>query len=72
VAVVVLDRAEDALGGLGGLPTQADQLQCQLDTLREPPAGAPRLTTAELRLLPLLSTRSQAIQRLQQTGLPVI
>jgi LuxR family maltose regulon positive regulatory protein len=90
---------------LGLLPTQADQLQSQLDTLRETPAGAPRLTTAELRLLPLLSThltfpemserlyvsphtvksqalslyrklgvssRSQAIHRLQQTGLLVI
>jgi LuxR family transcriptional regulator, maltose regulon positive regulatory protein len=87
---------------LGPLPTQADQLQSQLDTLRQTPASGPRLTTAELRLLPLLSThltfremsqrlylspytvksqalsvyrklgvssRSQAIQRLQQTGL---
>jgi LuxR family transcriptional regulator, maltose regulon positive regulatory protein len=90
---------------LGLLPTRADQLQSQLDTLRETPASAPRLSTAELRLLPLLSThltfpemsqrlylsphtvksqamsvyrklgvssRSQAIQRLQQTGLLAI
>jgi LuxR family transcriptional regulator, maltose regulon positive regulatory protein len=87
---------------LGLLPTQADQLRSQLDVLRETTASAARLTTAELRLLPLLSThltfremgerlhvsphtvksqalslyrklgvssRSQAIQRMQQTGL---
>jgi LuxR family transcriptional regulator, maltose regulon positive regulatory protein len=87
---------------LGILPTQADQLQSQLDTLRETTASVVTLTTAELRLLPLLSThlsfreiseqlylsrhtvkshamsiyrklgvssRSQAIQHLQQTGL---
>jgi LuxR family transcriptional regulator, maltose regulon positive regulatory protein len=87
---------------LGLLPTQADQLQSQLDMLGETTASAARLTTAELRLLPLLSThltfremserlyvsphtvksqalslyrklgvssRSQAIQRMQQTGL---
>jgi LuxR family maltose regulon positive regulatory protein len=87
---------------LGLLPTQADQLRSQLDMLREATAGAARLTTAELRLLPLLSThltfremserlyvsphtvksqalslyrklgvssRSQAIQRMQQSGL---
>jgi LuxR family maltose regulon positive regulatory protein len=87
---------------LGRLPTQADRLRSQLDVLRETTASAARLTTAELRLLPLLSThltfremgerlhvsphtvksqalslyrklgvssRSQAIQRMQQTGL---
>ena len=87
---------------LGILPTQADQLQSILDTLRETTASAATLTTAELRLLPLLptrltfreigkrlylspntvktqalsvyrklgvSTRSQAIQRVQQAGL---
>jgi LuxR family transcriptional regulator, maltose regulon positive regulatory protein len=87
---------------LGILPTQADQLQSKLDTLRETTTSAATLTTAELRLLPLLAThltyreiserlylsrhtvkshalsvyrklgassRSQAIQRLQQTGL---
>jgi LuxR family transcriptional regulator, maltose regulon positive regulatory protein len=88
---------------LGILPMQADQLQSKLDTLRETTTSAARLTTAELRLLPLLSThltfremserlylsphtvksqalsvyrklgvssRSQAILRMQQTGLP--
>jgi LuxR family transcriptional regulator, maltose regulon positive regulatory protein len=90
---------------LGLLPTQADVLRSQLDVLRETTASAARLTTAELRLLPLLSThltfremgerlhvsphtvksqalslyrklgvssRSQAIQRMQQTGLLAI
>jgi LuxR family transcriptional regulator, maltose regulon positive regulatory protein len=87
---------------LGILQTQADQLQSKLDTLRETTASPATLTTAELRLLPLLSThlsfreiserlylsphtvkshamsvyrklgvssRSQAIQHVQQTGL---
>jgi LuxR family transcriptional regulator, maltose regulon positive regulatory protein len=87
---------------LGILPTQADLLQSKIDSLRETTTSAARLTTAELRLLPLLSThltfreigeqlylsrhtvktqalsvyrklgvasRSQAIQRVQQTGL---
>jgi LuxR family maltose regulon positive regulatory protein len=87
---------------LGILPTRADQLQSILDTLCETTASAATLTTAELRLLPLLSTRltfremserlylspntvktqalsvyrklgvssrSQAIQRVQQAGL---
>jgi LuxR family transcriptional regulator, maltose regulon positive regulatory protein len=87
---------------LGILPTQADQLQSKLDTLRETIMSPATLTTAELRLLPLLpthltfreiserfslspntvktqalsvyrklgvSTRSQAIQRVQQAGL---
>jgi LuxR family maltose regulon positive regulatory protein len=107
-ARILLREARDILRQrphLGLLPTQADQLQSQLDTLRETPASGPRLTTAELRLLPLLSThltypemserlyvsphtvksqaislyrklgvssRSQAIQRLQQTGLLAI
>ena len=90
---------------LGLLPAQADQLQSQLDMLHKTTASAARLTTAELRLLPLLSThltfremserlyvsphtvksqalslyrklgvssRSQAIHRLQQTGLLAI
>jgi LuxR family transcriptional regulator, maltose regulon positive regulatory protein len=88
---------------LGILPTQADQLQSKLDTLHKTTTSAPTLTSAELRLLPLLSThltfreigerlclsqhtvksqamsiyrklgvtsRGQAIQRVQQTGLP--
>jgi LuxR family maltose regulon positive regulatory protein len=86
----------------GILPTQADQLQSILDTLHETTASPAKLTTAELRLLPLLAThlnfreiserlhisrhtvkshalsvyrklgvssRSQAIQHMQQTGL---
>jgi LuxR family transcriptional regulator, maltose regulon positive regulatory protein len=88
---------------LGTLPAQAARLQSKLDTLRETTTSAATLTTAELRLLPLLSThltfremgdrlcisqhtvksqalsvyrklgvssRSQAIQCVQQTGLP--
>jgi LuxR family transcriptional regulator, maltose regulon positive regulatory protein len=87
---------------LGSLPVQADQLQSKLDSLRETTASPATLTTAELRLLPLLSThltfreigerlylsphtvksqamsayrklgvssRSQAIHRVQETGL---
>jgi LuxR family transcriptional regulator, maltose regulon positive regulatory protein len=86
---------------LGILPSQTALLQSKLDSLRET-TTAPALTTAELRLLPLLSThltfreigerlylsphtvksqalsvyrklgassRSQAIQRVQRTGL---
>jgi LuxR family maltose regulon positive regulatory protein len=88
---------------LGALPDQAAELQSKLDTLRQATAGVGTLTSAELRLLPLLSThltfreigerlslsqhtvkcqalsvyrklgvssRGQAIQRVQQTGLP--
>jgi LuxR family transcriptional regulator, maltose regulon positive regulatory protein len=88
---------------LGALPAQAARLQSRLDALHETTTGAAPLTTAELRLLPLLSThlsfreigerlyisqhtvksqalsvyrklgvssRSQAIQRVHQTGLP--
>ena len=88
---------------LGTLPAQAAQVHSKLDTLLETTTTAVGLTTAELRLLPLLSThltfreigerlhisqhtvksqalsvyrklgassRSQAIQRIQQTGLP--
>jgi LuxR family transcriptional regulator, maltose regulon positive regulatory protein len=98
-ARIILHQRPD----LGALPAQAAQLQSRLDTLSETTAGAAPLTTAELRLLPLLSThlnfreigerlylsqhtvkcqalsvyrklgvssRSQAIQRVQQTGLP--
>ena len=87
---------------LGILSSQTALLQSKLDSLRETTTGAPTLTTAELRLLPLLSThltfreigerlyisphtvksqalsvyrklgvssRSQAISRVQQTGL---
>jgi LuxR family transcriptional regulator, maltose regulon positive regulatory protein len=88
---------------LGSLPAQATELQSTLDTLRETTTGAATLTSAELRLLPLLSThltfreigerlcisqhtvksealsvyrklgvssRGQAVRRVQQTGLP--
>jgi LuxR family transcriptional regulator, maltose regulon positive regulatory protein len=88
---------------LGTLPAQVQRLQSRLDTLRETTASAATLTTAELRIVPLLSThlsfremgerlhisqhtvksqalsvyrklgvssRSQAIQCIQQTGLP--
>jgi LuxR family maltose regulon positive regulatory protein len=41
---------------LGDLADQITQLQHQLDTLRTNMAGASSLTTAELRLLPLLAT----------------
>jgi LuxR family maltose regulon positive regulatory protein len=41
---------------LGTLPHEADQLQSTLDTLRAGAVGASSLTTAELRLVPLLST----------------
>jgi LuxR family transcriptional regulator, maltose regulon positive regulatory protein len=104
-ARLLLREARDVLQQrphLGTLPTQADRLQSQLDILRETTASAATLTTAELRLLPLLSThltfremgerlyvsphtvksqvlsvyrklgvssRSQAIQRMQQTGM---
>jgi len=87
---------------LGVLPEQAEQLQGTLDTFHGGTVGASSLTTAELRLLPLLSThlsfrqigerlnlsrhtvksqaisiyrklgvssRSEAIQRMQQIGL---
>jgi LuxR family maltose regulon positive regulatory protein len=87
---------------LGTLPAQAAQLQSKLDAVRETTTSAATLTSAELRLLPLLSThltfreigerlcisqhtvkcqavsvyrklgvssRGQAIQRVQQTGL---
>ena len=41
---------------LGTLPAQAARLQSKLDTLHETTTGPTPLTTAELRLLPLLST----------------
>jgi LuxR family maltose regulon positive regulatory protein len=87
---------------LGVLPQQADELHAKLDTVRGGVPGVSTLTTAELRLLPLLAThlnfleigerlylskytiktqaasiyrklgassRSQAVQRLQEIGL---
>jgi LuxR family maltose regulon positive regulatory protein len=58
-ARVVLREAEDILRhrpDLGDLPQQADDLRSTLDTLRVGSVGASSLTTAELRLVPLLST----------------
>jgi LuxR family maltose regulon positive regulatory protein len=42
--------------GLGVLPEEADDLRRRLDTVRSEAPGASSLTTAELRLLPLLAT----------------
>jgi LuxR family transcriptional regulator, maltose regulon positive regulatory protein len=56
---VVLREAGDILRlrpDLGRLPRQADELRSALDTLRVGSVGASSLTTAELRLVPLLST----------------
>jgi LuxR family transcriptional regulator, maltose regulon positive regulatory protein len=41
---------------LGVLPQRAEELRLKLDTIRGGPPGASSLTTAELRLLPLLQT----------------
>jgi LuxR family transcriptional regulator, maltose regulon positive regulatory protein len=94
----ILQRRPD----LGVLPDQAEELQAKLDTVRGGVPGVSTLTTAELRLVPLLAThlnfleigerlylskhtaktqaasiyrklgvssRSQAVQRLQEIGL---
>jgi LuxR family transcriptional regulator, maltose regulon positive regulatory protein len=56
----VLRQADDVLQqrpGLGILVGQADELRAKLDMLRGSTLGASGLTTAELRLLPLLPTR---------------
>jgi LuxR family maltose regulon positive regulatory protein len=104
-ARVVLRQARDILRrrpDLGVLPNQVEELRSKLDTSRARVAGVSSLTTAELRLLPLLptyltfaeigqrlhlsqhtvkshatsmyrklgvSSRSQAVQRLQELGL---
>ena len=93
----ILQRRPD----LGVLPDQAEELHAKLDTIRESHPGVSTLTTAELRLLPLLpthlsfqeigqrlyiskntvktqavsnyrklgaSSRSEAVQRLQEVG----
>ena len=55
----VLRQAQDIFQqrpGLGNLPTQAAALRTRLDNDSVPIQGASSLTTAELRLLPLLST----------------
>jgi LuxR family maltose regulon positive regulatory protein len=48
----VLRRRPD----LGNLPAAADELEAALDSASQHPPGAAALTTAELRLLPLLPT----------------
>jgi LuxR family maltose regulon positive regulatory protein len=104
-ARVVLRQARDVLRrrpDLGILPKEAEELRSKVDTSRGGMAGVSSLTTAELRLLPLLpthltyaeigerlyisphtvkthatavyrklgvSSRGQAVQRLQELGL---
>ena len=103
-ARTVLSQARDILQrrpDLGVLPRQAEELWSRADSSDDKPAGVSSLTTAELRLLPLLpthltfaeigqqlyvsrhtvktqaisvyrklgvSSRSQAVQRLQELG----
>jgi LuxR family transcriptional regulator, maltose regulon positive regulatory protein len=58
-ASAVLRQADDIVHqrpDLGVLPSQADELRARLATTRRTGLGASSLTTAELRLLPLLST----------------
>ena len=58
-ASAVLRQADDIVRqrpDLGVLPGQADELRARLATTRRTGLGASSLTTAELRLLPLLST----------------
>jgi LuxR family maltose regulon positive regulatory protein len=55
----VLWQARDVLRArpdLGGLPAQVEALRSSLDLARQASPGASGLTTAELRLLPLLAT----------------
>ncbi|MFL6223146.1 MAG: LuxR C-terminal-related transcriptional regulator [Actinomycetes bacterium] len=58
-ARTVLRQAGDVLQlrpDLGILPNQANELRATLDTVRGSAVGVSSLTTAELRLMPLLST----------------
>ncbi|MFL6295261.1 MAG: LuxR C-terminal-related transcriptional regulator [Actinomycetes bacterium] len=58
-ARVVLRQAHDILRrrpDLGVLPSQTEELQSKLNTLHADTKGVSSLSTAELRLLPLLST----------------
>jgi LuxR family transcriptional regulator, maltose regulon positive regulatory protein len=58
-AHAVLQQADNIFRqrpSLGALPAQADELREQLATMRRTGLGASSLTTAELRLLPLLAT----------------
>jgi LuxR family transcriptional regulator, maltose regulon positive regulatory protein len=55
----VLGQARDVLRArpdLGRLPAQVEELRSSLDLARQASPGASGLTTAELRLLPLLAT----------------
>ena len=64
-ARVVLRQARDVLRrrpDLGILPTQVEQLRSQLDSSRGGAVGVSSLTTAELRLLPLLPTRLTSVE----------
>jgi LuxR family maltose regulon positive regulatory protein len=58
-AHAVLRQADDIIQqrpDLGALPAHAEELRGQLASMRRTGQGASSLTTAELRLLPLLST----------------
>jgi LuxR family maltose regulon positive regulatory protein len=58
-ARAVLGQARDVLRArrdLGSLPAQVEELRSALDTARDALPGSSSLTTAELRLLPLLAT----------------
>jgi len=58
-ARAVLRQAHDVLQqrpDLGALPDEADELRVTVDTMRGVTMGASSLTTAELRILPLLAT----------------
>ena len=58
-ARVTLREANDILHrrpNLGLLPTEAEELRSQLNTVQERIVGASSLTRSELRLLPLLAT----------------
>ena len=58
-AQAVLRQADDIFKqrpDLGNLPQQADELRAKVEKIQAESPGASSLTTAELRLLPLLST----------------
>ena len=58
-AEAVLRQVHDILQqrpDIGLLPRQADELRSKLEAVRGTPVGASSLSTAELRLLPLMST----------------
>ncbi len=58
-ARAVLQQANDIFQqrpDLGNLPQEADELRARVETIRAESLGASSLTTAELRLLPLLPT----------------